>query len=98
MITRLLELIPESLRIPIVCVILGGGGVAYAEARYMTVSDFTKSYVLDLKAEIRALERELRRDGLDPEYVAMLREQLASMIAELCYETDNNDPYCKGRT
>ena len=91
---KLLEMIPEGMRIPIACLLLGGMGVAFAESRYMTVDQFTRSYVLDLKSEIRSIERELRRPELDDEYRMMLLEQLEALIAELCYEMPE-DPYCR---
>ena len=58
----------------------------------MTVGQYTKSYVLDLKREIRNIRKDLGRD-IDPEIRQMLEDQLAEMIDELCYEMPD-DPYC----
>jgi len=90
----LLKMIPESLRMAIVFIILGGGAVLAAEARYMTVDQFTKSYVLDLKSEIRDIQRELREGELTERERELLEEQLAELIDALCYELPD-DPYCE---
>lgn len=91
---KLLAVIPSSVRVVIVAVVLGIG-IAYAhETRYMTVSDFTKSYVLDLKKTIRELNYELRRPDLTPRERIFLEEQIANYVAELCYEMPS-DPQCR---
>ena len=74
----------------------GVGGAWAHEARYMTVSQYTKSYVLDLKSEIRQLQKDLQRENISDEVKELLREQLDEMLDELCYESPD-DPYCKGR-
>lgn len=91
-----LKLIPRPMQIAIAGMVLGGAAFAGHEIRYMTVADYTKSYILELKSEIRELERELRRSDIDPGYRQVLAEQLERMIDELCYELPD-DPYCRDR-
>ena len=90
--TDLLSNIPKALRVPIACILIGGVAFAGHETRYMTVDQYTKSYVLDLKREIRNIRKDLTRD-IDPEIRQILEDQLAEMLDELCYETPE-DPYC----
>ena len=92
---EMLGLIPESVRIPILFVALGAGGTFAAESRYMTVADYTKSYVLNLKSEIREIQKELTDPDIDPEHAEKLLEQLEALIDELCYERPD-DAYCHG--
>ena len=92
--TDLLKIIPEAARVPIVFLLLGSLGVYGAEARYMTVDQFTKSYVLDLKSEIRDIQKELRDDSLSDREREMLEDLLNELIDELCYEAPD-DPYCE---
>jgi hypothetical protein len=94
--TEMLGLIPESVRVPILFLIIGGGGAFAAESRYMTVADYTKSYVLNLKSEIREIQKELADPEIDPDYRDMLMEQLEALVDELCYERPD-DAYCHGR-
>ena len=90
---KLLALIPKSLQVVIAAMIIGMS-IAYAhEVRYMTVSDYTKSYILDLKAAIRELQKLLRDSTLSNHDRETIEDQLAEAIAELCYE-DKNDKYC----
>jgi len=91
-----LRLVPVPVQIAIAGIVLGGAAFAGHEVRYMTVSDFTKSYVLDLKREIRELQKELADPDLLPRVREMLIEQLDDMVDELCYEVPD-DPYCKDR-
>lgn len=93
--TKILELIPQSYRLPIILV-LSGVGLAYGhEIRYVTASDFTKSYVLNLRGEIRELRKELREAATASEK-ERIQEQIDAMIDELCYEVPT-DSYCKER-
>ena len=91
----LLKLIPAQVQILVVGVVLGGAAFAGAESRYLTVSQFEKSYILDLKAEIRDLRRELRDDTLTEREIEMLEDYLQELIAELCYEQPD-DAECNG--
>ena len=94
--TELLGLMPRPIQIALAGILLGGIAFAGHEVRYMTVSQFTKSYVLDLRSEIRALARELTNPDIDSRTRRILQEQLDQMIDELCYEVPD-DPYCKNR-
>ncbi len=91
---QLFSVIPTSVQVVIASVAIGGAGVYAHEARYMTVSDYTKSYVLDLKREIRSIQNELNEAGIDPGLYRMLSEQLEELLDELCYERPD-DPYCE---
>ena len=93
-ILQLLALIPTTAQIMIASVLIGGAGVYAHESRYMTVGDFTKSYILELKSEIRQIKKDLGRENINQEVKEMLREQLDTLIADLCYEAPD-DPYCK---
>jgi len=93
---ELLNLMPRAVQIAVAGILLGGLAFAGHEVRYMTVGQFTKSYVLDLKSEIRALQRELSNPDIDARTKQILREQLDQMTDELCYEVPD-DPYCKNR-
>jgi hypothetical protein len=73
-------------QIAIVCLIIGGVAFAGLETRYMTVSDFTKSYVLDLKKIIREIEYDLRDLDLTERERRDLEMELEELIDELCYE------------
>jgi len=92
---ELLAVIPKSVQIVVASILLGAGAVSGLETRYMTVSDFTKSYVLDLKAAIRDLRNDLQVAQSDRER-AWLREQIELLLDELCYEMPS-DPYCDKR-
>ena len=90
---QLLSAIPTSIQVFIASAAIGGVGVYAHESRYMTVGDYTKSYVLDLKREIRSIQYELQNPDLDQQIRHMLEEQLQDMLDELCYERPD-DPYC----
>ena len=95
---QMLALMPKSAQIAIIGLLLGGAAFAAHEIRYMTVADFTKSFILDLKSEVRALRRELSDDDLDPAARAILREQMEQLLDELCLEVNPDvEPYCRGR-
>lgn len=96
MLADVLSVVPKSVQLVIAGGVLTGAVVTAAETRYMTVADYTKSYVLDLKAEIREIKKDLADPDLSPQVRAMLQEQLDSLLDELCYEV-NDDPYCKDR-
>jgi len=92
----ILNMLPNSVKYGAIIGLLVVG-VAYGhEARYMTVGQYTKSYVLDLRAEIRSIRIDLDNPELSVEVKRMLREQLEVMLDELCYEVPE-DPYCKDR-
>jgi len=93
---ELLKLIPRPIQLTLAGILIGGLAFAGHETRYMTVSDYTKSYVLDLKREIREVQKELANPGLPPKVRQMLAEDLEAMIDELCYEVPD-DPYCRSR-
>jgi len=65
------------------------------EIRYMTVADFTKSYVLDLKSEIRELKDDLKKADSDGER-RQIQKDIDALIDELCEERPN-DPLCSQR-
>lgn len=87
-----LNVIPK----PVLLMLAGGMVVGYAEVRFMTVADFTKSYVLDLKAAIRDYRADLKGAETDRER-ALIQEQIDALLDELCEERPK-DPYCEGRT
>ena len=88
----LLNVLPKSVSIPLATLALGGGAVYGLEHRYMTVADFTKSYVLILKREIRDLRKEAAAaSGREKE---ILEEELQRLIDELCIEHPD-DAYCR---
>ncbi len=91
---ELLNLMPKAVQIAIAGMLIGGLAFAGHEVRYMTVGQFTKSYVLDLKSEIRAVRRDLNDPDLDERTKRFLREILDQMLDELCYEAPN-DLYCQ---
>jgi hypothetical protein len=92
----LLGLMPRPVQIAIAALLIGGIAVAAHEQRYMTVDQFTKSYVLDLKAEIRNTKKDLADPELDSRVREIFVEQLNAMLDELCYEMPE-DAYCKAR-
>jgi len=93
---ELLKLIPRPVQLTLAGILIGGLAFAGHESRYMTVSEFTKSYVLDLKSEIREMRKDLATPNLAPEVRAILEEALESMLDELCYEMPD-DTYCRNR-
>ena len=93
---ELIGLLPKYAQVLIVGLLVGGVGFAAHEERYMTVGQFTKSYVLDLKRSIREIESDLRDQSLDDRTRKILQEQLELLLDDLCYELPN-DPSCKRR-
>lgn len=89
----LIALLPKPVAIAVASIVIGAGGVYGLETRYITASDFHKSYVLSLKSEIRALRKEIR-DETDERMADRLREELAALIDELCLEAPQ-DRECK---
>ena len=81
----LLGLIPKPIALCLASLVIGGGGFAALETRYVTTSDFTKSYVLQLKREIRELRKEIAAER-DDRRRADLEEDLAALLDELCVE------------
>jgi hypothetical protein len=96
LLSKLLEFIPKSAQVVIASLFVGGLSFAGMDARYMTVSDFTKSFVLDLKSEIRSLSKDIRDPELPEDVKEFMRDQLEELIDELCYQNPD-DPYCEGR-
>ena len=89
-----IKLIPKELQIGIACLVIGGVAFAGLETRYMTVSDYTKSYVLDLKKAIREVEYILREEELTERERHNYEMELQELIDELCYERPNDKVYC----
>lgn len=90
----LINLIPKELQIGIACLVIGGVAFAGLETRYMTVSDYTKSYVLDLKKAIREIQNDLRSLDLTERERLHLEMELQELIDELCYERPDDKIYC----
>jgi hypothetical protein len=90
----LINLIPKELQIGIACLVIGGVAFAGLETRYMTVSDYTKSYVLDLKKAIREIQNDLRDLNLTERERLHLEMELQELIDELCYERPDDKIYC----
>lgn len=90
----LIKLIPAQLQIGLACLVLGGLAFAGLETRYMTVSDYTKSYVLDLKKAIREIQNNLRNMDLTERERLHLEMELQELIDELCYEKPDDKIYC----
>lgn len=90
----LIQLIPKQLQIAIACLLIGGVAFAGLESRYMTVSDYTKSYILDLKKAIREVEYILRTEELTERERHNYEVELQEMIDELCYEKPDDKVYC----
>jgi hypothetical protein len=95
-ILEILGLLPKAVQVAIAGMLFGGIAFAAHEQRYMTVGQYTKSYVLDLKREIRNIEKDLADSDLPARVRDVLKEQLDQMIDELCYEIPD-DPYCRAR-
>ena len=93
---ELLNLMPRAMQIAIAGIVIGIGAVYAHEIRYMTVGQFTKSYLLDLKAEIRETKKDLMNPDLPARVREMLQENLEAMLDDLCYELPN-DAYCRDR-
>lgn len=96
MLETMLSYIPKPVAMTVAALVIGGGGALGLETRYMTVTDFTKSYVLDLKREIRALKNDLDEAESDRER-RVIQEQIETLLDELCEERPD-DPLCKART
>lgn len=92
----LLNMMPKAIRLTLIGMLFGGLAFAGHEVRYMTVAQYTKSYILDLKAEIRETRRDLRSQDLPARVREILTENLAALIDELCYELPN-DRECKNQ-
>lgn len=93
---KLFEYIPKPIAQAVALILLGVFAFAGTETRYMTVSDFTKSYILDLKSELRSLRKDIADDEIAADIKEHLREQFEALLDELCYETPT-DSYCKNR-
>lgn len=85
-----IKLIPVPVQIAVASMVIGGVAFAGLETRYMTVSDFTKSYVLDLKKLIRDLSQDLEDPNLSDRERRWIQEELESLLDELCYEKPND--------
>lgn len=81
-----LTLLPKSVALSIASIVIGAGAFAGLEVRYVTASDFQKSYVLQLKREIRELRREIADAEDAGEPTDRLEDYLAELIDELCLE------------
>jgi hypothetical protein len=89
-----IKLLPTPIQMVLAALLLGVT-LAYAhESRYMTVSDFTKSYVLDLKVLIRDLSKDLADPELTEREREWIEEEIESLTDELCYEMPD-DRLCK---
>ena len=89
-----IKLIPAPVQIAVASMVIGGVAFAGLETRYMTVSDYTKSYVLDLKSAIREIMGQLDDPDLSDREREWLEMELESLIDELCYEMPD-DRLCK---
>ena len=93
LITKLLEFVPKPVAAGAGLVLLGGVSVGAMESRYMTVADFTESFILDLKREIRETRKDL--ETMDPGPGRdLLEEQLEQLLDQLCMKKPD-DPYCR---
>ena len=81
-----LKMLPTSVQVAVAGILLGITAVYAHETRYMTIDQFTKSYILDLKSIIRDLEKELREEDLTPRERELIEDEIDSLIDELCYE------------
>lgn len=90
-----IKLIPVPVQIAIAGIVIGAATVYGAESRYMTVSDFTKSYVLDLKKMIREIRKDLKDETLTDREREHLQAEIEELMDELCYEKPD-DLWCKG--
>lgn len=93
--SSVLTVLPKSVSIPLVFAMAGGFGFWAHEVRYMTVADFTKSYILDLKREIRENRNDLAVTT-DTRARAIIIENIEALLDELCLEMPT-DTYCKDR-
>lgn len=89
-----IKLLPTPIQITVAAVILGMSVTWAMESRYMTVSDFTKSYVLDLKSLLRDLNKDLQDEELTDREREWIEEEIESLTDELCYEMPE-DRLCK---
>jgi uncharacterized protein YebE (UPF0316 family) len=89
-----IKLLPGPIQITVAAVIVGMSVTWALESRYMTVSDFTKSYVLDLKSLIRELNKDLADPELTDREREWIEEQIEVLMDDLCYENPN-DLMCK---
>ncbi len=94
-ITNLLEVVPKPVAAAIAMLVLGGVTVGGMETRYMTVAEFTESFILDLKREIRETRKDLETMEPGPGR-DLLEEQLEQLLDQLCMKAPD-DPYCRGR-
>ena len=94
-ILNFIKLVPAPVQIAVASMVIGGAAFAGLETRYMTVSDFTKSYVLDLKKLIREIERDLEELTLTERERRIMEMELEELIDELCYEKPS-DRICQG--
>ena len=78
-----LGLLPLPVQVAIASVVLGAAAVFGLETRYVSASDFQKSYVLQLKEAIRDVRKDIR-DAETDEAREILEEDLAEFIDELC--------------
>lgn len=92
----ILGFMPKSVRLMAIGAIAALAAGAAAESRYMKISDFTKSYILDLRSDIRAIKKDIEATQ-DDAARKVLEEQLERMLDDLCLETRGDDPYCENR-
>lgn len=87
----------DAIKVLAACLALIGGGIAWAVTNFVPASTFDdhltaeeRRYVLQLKSEIRELEKDLRAH---PD-AAGLRDDMAELLDQLC-ELRPKDRYCK---
>lgn len=88
-VTDILTFLPKTVALSIASIIVGASAFAGMEMRYVSASQFQKSYVLQLKREIRELRHEIAETD-DPDLVDRLEDYLEELIDELCLENPDD--------
>ena len=90
-----LKLIPPQVQVVVASVVLGAAVVYAAESRYVSMDQFQKAYILDVKRMIRELQQLLREDELTERERHEIELEIEFLIDELCYELPE-DRMCHG--
>lgn len=95
LLTKLIDAVPVIWQRVIVITALLVGVAWAAEERYVPKEAWEKQYILELKDTIREIRKDLKDADLSEREREFLEEEIADLVDDLCYETDDEDRLCE---